>query len=145
MALLTAGVGGAFAHNALSGEEKEPETKAEAIVNVTAVSQFEGADSGWGHSTAERAITEAVHEGAATAFESIDNGELEFADGELEEIIEALPVYDEAYDVLDMAGYNEIIPDEGDKLHIDVEVTANTDKEVSYVVKHAEIQDLPNN
>lgn len=156
LALITAGVagGGAYAgYEALHDDPKKAEKTeayAQATSHATGKAEIGGSDSGWTHGAAERALQEAIYDGAVNAFANIqtttDAKGVEFAitTEEIKSIVEALPVYNQANQALDFTD-SKAVPDPGDKLLIEVEVTADTDKHVEYEVVDAAIEDIPNN
>ena len=108
--------------------------------------EFGGAESGWGHSTATSLIEEAIDKGVhETVFDLDQDGEPDISEKETEEIIGQIPTYRQANELLDKAGYDESLPEEGDILQATIAVTTDTDKNVSYKVIDAEIKDIPNN
>ena len=129
------------------------EAHAAAWVRVTSVgsSEFGGSESDWGHGAAENLIRKAVYEGAVNAYVSVSAGSAveTTEDVDLREIVDALPVYDQATELLEMAGYNEVTPDEGDilKAIVDVTVEQETGSKpvVTYQVTNATIEDITNN
>ena len=132
-----------------TSEHKSPEqeaTFAEVTNTVNVSTEFGGAESGWGHSTATSLIEEAIDKGVhETVFDLDQDGEPDISEKETEEIIGQIPTYRQANELLDKAGYDESLPEEGDILQATIAVTTDTDKNVSYKVIDAEIKDIPNN
>lgn len=131
---------GAAAYHAASEKDIKPETTPVATVTVHAAGKFEGSDSDWGQGTAERVIKSAVEKALANISGARNDASLD-----VRKVIETLPVYDEASTALDMAGYDEVLPDRGDVLSVGVEVSLDPDNNISYEVTDAEIEDIPNN
>ncbi|MBC7512118.1 hypothetical protein H7142_00440 [Candidatus Saccharibacteria bacterium] len=140
VALLAAGAS-AYGANELLSDNDTP--KAEATVLVHASAKFEGGEEGWGHKTAQNLILYAVGKGAMQT--SVSTMETAADPSSVAEMAESLPVYDQATEALEMAHYNDVVPDVGDILTIEVEVTTNSDQNVSYEVVSAEIKDISNN
>lgn len=137
-------------HHGVSGDKNpEPEAafgKASATNTVTVSTQLGGAESGWGHDAATSLIEEALDEGVhSTEFDLNQDGKSDISEKEIEKIISKEPTYNQANQLLDEAGYDEALPDEGDILQATITVTTDTDKNVSYKIDDAEIKDLPNN
>lgn len=151
LALLTAGIGGGGAylsHETSKADSGEQEAFAQATSHKTATAEIGGSESGWTQGAAERALQTALYNGAVDAFANInvsDGTEFTITTEEIKEIVEALPTYDQAGEVLDEANVGDVIPDKGDKLSVEVAVTADTDKRVEYEIVSAHIKDIPNN
>ena len=126
-----------------AGHDDRHENLAEATTTAHATVELGGADSGWGHTAAEKAIQRAVAEGLThVAVETPDTPADKL---DIDAVIADLPVYAQADKALEMAGYDTALPDKGDVLSVDVEVTLDADHAVSYEVTDAHITDLPNN
>ncbi len=122
----------------------KPYDRAEALVHAsTSVSEEIGdAESGWGHGAAERAIEKAVRKAVEASLDIMSP----VRTADIDKLIKELPVFNQANEALDMAGYDEVVPDVGDQLELAVEVTVDSNMEdVSYEVTDAKIIDLPNN
>ena len=149
LALLAGGVS-AYGVSQVASADKDtrPEAYAQVTAAATAVGEFGGSESDWGHGTAESLLKKALAEGVVHAYAGMDmdgNGKADLSDEELESIIDELPTYEQADQLLEDARYNEIMPDKGDRLLVEVKVTADSDKHVSYEVVDAKIQDVANN
>lgn len=127
---------GATAAYAASGHETERSPAAVASVLVEATETVGGSDSDWEHGAAERAIKKAL----ALAASQIDVNGINFT-----EQISELPTYDSANKAVEMANEDKVVPDEGDKFKITIEVVADSDNKISYEVTDAETIDIPNN
>jgi|GEM_PF-5978654 hypothetical protein len=132
--LLTVGLSAAAAQAISNDKEKTHEVAVSASASATEA--VGGEDSGWTQGAAERAIEAAL--AAATAHLSVNN--IDFT-----EKINELPTYDNASKAVEMALEDGAIPDKGDKLRVDIEVTEDSDKNISYVVTDAELIDISNN
>lgn len=147
--LVAGGVGGYAAHEGLSADnETHPEVataSASATVSVETQVEFGGSDEGWGHGAAEKAIRESLVTGLTHMSIEVSPDHEKTPELDIQHVIETIPIYDEAEAVLKMAGYGDTLPDAGDKLVVDMEVTLDDDNKVSYEVKDAEIIDLSNN
>ena len=135
-----AGVG-YLAHESFQSEkEATPEVATGFDVTVTNSAEFAAGTEGWGLNTAENLILyslgEAVAEKAATVEPS---GEFDAA--AVAEQLESVPVFEQAGKALDMAGYNDVLPDAGDELQISLDVNVGDDNDVSYEVSDAKIID----
>ncbi|MDB5177881.1 MAG: hypothetical protein JWO61_264 [Candidatus Saccharibacteria bacterium] len=140
-AVLVAGIGGVAAHAAAgdtieNSNDKAPsshshEPNHELIYPVTGIDTVGGADSGWEHGAAQRALEKAVKK-ALTALGMTDQ-------------ITDVPIYDAATTAVEMARKDGIVPDEGDKIVVFVDVTKSSDGNASIEVTGAEIKDVLNN
>lgn len=137
-------LGGTAAFAALSmGEDAEPRTAAAEqasmrTVHGSAVGEFKEGEAP--QETAMQIIQMAVENNTYKAFTELGVGE----DTDVLEILEDLPVYNQANEALDMAG-SDVLPDAGDKLMIELDVTVDNNKHVSYEVTDAKIIDIENN
>lgn len=147
LALLVSG--GAAVGTELINDSPEAQVSARAMATAHASGEFGGSESDWGHGTAETLIKEAVYEGAVHAYAKIVVNHDNETEVDLAEIVESLPVYDQASDALEMAGYTEVTPDRGDVFDVNVEVVAERngtkDPTITYVVTGASIKDIENN
>lgn len=146
VALLAAGAAtfGAVEHSGPDEHDKrEAVAEATAMVHTESMVKFGGSESGWGHGAAEKAIHVAVKEGLTKVGVMTDDVSSEKLD--IEKVVSELPVYEQAELVLEMAGYENVSPDEGDVLVVGVDVTLDTEDGVSYEVTDAHIEDLHNN
>ncbi len=147
--LLTMGTvtGAGVVANNLLQEKGKSDPVITATTNTVAVSEFGGAEDGWEHGSAQDALKAALTRGVIAAYEKIDvnaDGQADVSDDEIEQIIDQLPTYDQANDALKMAKEeNSVIPDRDDEILVEVEVTADSDKHVSYEITDAKINDLP--
>lgn len=145
VALIAAG--GAVAYGTSDGSSPETQEHAEAYASATVraeqIVEFGGDSDTWGHDTAERAIKLAVKEGLNHVGASTSNSPFESLD--IKKLIDELPVYEQADKALEMAGYGEVLPDVGDKLAVEVDVTVDSNHALTYEVIDADIKDLPNN
>lgn len=151
---LLLGAGGAVGIDRLNDADDSHEAHGFAMnakVAAQASGKFGGSESDWGNGTAEDLIRKAVHEGAAHALANISTGTEQggAADYDLQAIIDALPVYDQANQALEMADYTSVTPDKGDLLAVSVAVNTewNGDSKpvVTYEVTDAKIEDIENN
>jgi hypothetical protein len=141
VALLAGGAVGVGVHEITKDNPENDAFFAKATVSVQTSEEFGGSDEGWGQGTAERAIKEAVEKG----IERIDIKSTEFDNIDIPQVVEELPVLEQAAEVLETAGYNEVVPDPGDELNVEVAVTADSTGDVSYEVTNAKITDITNN
>lgn len=131
-----AAIGLTAAAAASLGGEKEEQPAVVASVSVDAADTIGRSASGWEHGAAERAIEKGLEQAAASLkVEGVDFTE-EFAE---------LPTYDNAMEAVEMAREDGLIADKGDKMKVSIDVTADSNDNVSYEVTDAEIIDIPNN
>lgn len=143
--VLVAGGAAAYGVSELQSNDKEsPEASGEMTAHVMAraTTAFGGAESDWGHGTAERLIREALSRGVPLAFSKM-NTTKDMSSEEIDEIVEELPVFEQADEALEIAGYDDIVPDVGDKMTVTIDVTADSSEHVSYEVTAAQIEDVP--
>jgi len=147
IAFLAAGTAGAVGYELSQDNDIQPETSsAEVTTTVSVSTELGGAESDWGHGAATSLIEEAVAEGVDNAVFDLDHdGKSDISEKETEEMLGQVPTYDQANQLLNEAGYNKALPDEGDILQATIAVTTDTDKNVSYKIIDAEIKDIPNN
>ncbi|MES2876205.1 MAG: hypothetical protein V4678_01920 [Patescibacteria group bacterium] len=146
VAILAGGASVLGAEMLTTDNEPSHEAHAEVTVPAFASAEFNGSEGDWGHGTAENIILYALGEGASKAFAAVQlEGEAPKTPDDVVKAVENLPVYDQANEALEMAGYNEIVPDDGDKLTIEIAVTADSSGDVSYEVVDAVIEDIKNN
>lgn len=128
------GLGVTAANLATENKEKHPTVLASVSVSVSEV--VGGSDSDWEHGAAERAI----QKGLGLAAERLDVNRIDFT-----EMIDELPIYDNAMKAVEMAHEDGVTPDKGDKLSVSIEVTEDSEKNISYEVTDATIIDISNN
>lgn len=151
-ALALAGVGAAVAGHEVSqqdsGKDAGPTSFAEVTVSTAVAGEFGGAESDWGHGTAEELLEEALHDGVTKAYASMDvngDGQPDVSPEEINTIVEELPTYSQASQLLEAARYSEILPDKGDELMVKLQVTADSNKVVTYTIEDSKIGDKANN
>lgn len=134
--LVTAGLGVTAAHAMSNDREKTHEAGTNASVSANATETIGGEASGFTQGAAVRAIENALKD--ANSRLSVDG--IDFT-----KKISELSTYDSASKAVGMALEDGVIPDIDDKLRVDIEVTEDSDKNVSYVVTDAELIDIANN
>lgn len=142
---LLAGGATAFGIAETSSDEKPEKEQAYSItVQTYAEMELGGSDEGWGHGAAENLIRRNLANGVAKALSRQAEYESD-PDDHVVEIVESVPVYEQADLALKKAHYQDVAPDEGDKLSIQMNVTLDPDNKVSYEIVEAEIEDISNN
>lgn len=131
---------GAVAYNASAEKQVKPEVIPPATATAQAAGEFDSTSDGQG--VAEGVIKEAVEKALTQMNSSSDK---DVAKLDIHKVVENLPVYDQAAGALEMSGYDEILPDQGDVLKVSVDVSLDADQDVSYDVTDAVIEDKSNN
>lgn len=156
------GAGSVLATTASRGENQDDEStagkasasaSASATMLTTGTETFGGSDTGWGQGTAESAIEEAVEDGIDETAGKVTVGAVpDMANTEQEPILEIDEdmLMKQGQKALEIAGYSDILPDVGDELKVDVQVTRTVDNDedtpgLSFEVVDAEIVDNKNN
>jgi hypothetical protein len=138
--------GGSVGYGA--AEASSPEHRSEAVaeastsVHTSKTVELGNAETGWGYGAAERAIQSALIDGLnhidvltpETPEEPVDIGA----------VVADLPVYEQANEALEMAGYDQALADSKDTLTVELDVKLTDDHTVTYEVTGATITDTPN-
>lgn len=124
-----------------SSADREPQAEIpkQAVEHVVITGEFKEGETP--QETAMHLIKMAVENGTYKAFSRVGVSE----DTDVLEAVGSLPVFDQATEALNEAGYGDVLPDAGDKLKLGLDVTADDEENLSYEVTDAEIIDLPNN
>ena len=142
LALVASGAGVGYG---LSQGEHEPraESYPAASVSVRTAVELGNSETGWGHGAAEKAIHLALRESLQkiAVLESDGSGE----PLDIDEVLAELPVYDQAEAALEMAHYDEMLPDAGDTLSVELTTTLDSKDKAAYEITDAQINDLKNN
>lgn len=131
--LTAAGIGAYQGVEAVTNDSEASEKTSVASARAKSTVEFGSDDTGWGQTAAVKAVRGAILEASTSLAEStdIDMG-----------AVMDLPVYEQATEALELAGYDEVLPDAGDTFTVRVKVSADEQGDVSYKILDASIKDI---
>lgn len=140
--VLALGIGALASHESSSDENTATHESASAYAMVTArqtnTAEFKDGDGiGTAQNLIEYIVEQAVSNFSVSATPNDNHNAVHMP--------EELATFDQAQDALKMAGYGDILPDDGDMLEITADVSVDSEGEVSYEIVDAEIVDRINN